>query len=88
MSGDLRMLGTRDGLAHALVWVRGQINAIDGPYRQIDQRHTRKRAARDAVLRPLKELESRIAEAHADCVAAYEKSCEKRGSQHGENNAA
>lgn len=73
--GDMRMLGTRDGLVHALIWVQNQINSIDGQYApRIDKRHKRKRAARDAVLRPLKELESRIAEAHRNCVAAYEKS--------------
>lgn len=73
--GDVRMLGTRDGLAHALVWVRGQINAIDGEYApRIDPRHKRKRAARDAVLRPLKELEARIDESQKRCFAAYEQS--------------
>ena len=73
--GDLRMLGCRDGMAHALIWVRGQIAAIDGGYApKIDPRHTRKRKQRDAVLRPLKELEQRMAQSHAEIVAAYETS--------------
>lgn len=73
--GDMRMLGTRDGLVHALIWVQNQINAIDGQYApRIDPRHKRKRAARNAVLRPLKELEARIAKAHKECGAAYEAS--------------
>jgi hypothetical protein len=78
MSGDLRMLGTRDGLVHALIWVRNEIISIDGPYRKLDPRHTRKRAERDAVLRPLKALEARLAEAHKNCQAAYDKSCAER----------
>jgi hypothetical protein len=70
----MRMLGTRDGLSFALVWVRNQISSIDGRYSpRIDPRHKHKRAARDAVLRPLKELESRIAESHAGTVAAYKR---------------
>lgn len=70
--GDMRMLGTRDGLAHALIWVRGAIASIDGIYApRIDPRHKHKRAARDAVLRPLKELEARIAKSHAETMAAY-----------------
>lgn len=75
--GDLRMLGARDGLVSALLWVRGHISNIDGPYApRIDPRHIRKRAARDAVLRPLKELEERIAKSYADTNEAYRKSRE------------
>lgn len=74
--GDLRMLGTRDGLTHALIWVRGHIDRIEGRYApRIDPRHTRKLAARVAVLRPLKELEKRIAKSHAETQAAYDESC-------------
>lgn len=72
--GDLRMLGARDGLAHALIWVRQHIGIIDGPYSpRIHPRHTKKRAARDAILRPLKELEQRIAKSHAETQEAYRK---------------
>lgn len=71
--GDMRMLGARDGLAHGLIWVRDAIARIDGLYApRIDPRHTRKRAARDAVLRPLKALEARFADSHAKTQAAYE----------------
>lgn len=70
--GDLRMLGTRDGLAHALIWVRDHIERINGRYApRIDPRHVRKLAAREAVLRPLKELEARIAKSHAETQEAY-----------------
>ncbi len=73
--GDLRMLGARDGLAHALIWVRQHIGSIDGSYApRIHPRHIRKLAARDAILRPLKELEARIAKSHAETMAAYERS--------------
>ena len=72
--GDLRMLGACDGFAHALVWVRGQIAAIDGNYApRIDPRHIRKRAARDAILRPLKAIEVRLFDSHTKTRAAYEK---------------
>lgn len=73
--GDMRMLGARDGLAHALIWVRGKIAGIDGQYApKIDPRHTRKRAARDAILRPLKELEAQILKSHDETRAAYDRS--------------
>lgn len=73
--GDMRMLGARDGLAHALIWVRGKIAQIDGLYSiKINPRHTRKRAARDAVLRPLKEIEARILKSHDETKAAYDRS--------------
>lgn len=71
--GDLRMLGARDGLAHALIWVRESIGRIDGLYApRIHPLHIKKRAARDAILRPLKELEARIADSHTRTQAAYE----------------
>lgn len=72
--GDLRMLGASDGLSHALILVRGKIENIDGRYSPgIHPKHVRKRAARDAVLRPLKELEARLAASHAETLAAYDK---------------
>lgn len=72
--GDYRMLGVCDGFAYALIWVRGKIAAIDGRYSPgIHPRHVHKRAARDAVLRPLKELEARLAQSHAETMAAYKK---------------
>lgn len=78
--GDLRMLGTRDGLSHALIWVRQHIAIIKGPYSpRIHPRHTRKLKAREAVLRPLLELEARIAKSHADTQEAYRKSARGHG---------
>jgi hypothetical protein len=67
-----RLLGARDGLVSALLKVRGQINAIDGRYAPpIHPHHTRKRAQRDAVLRPLREVERQIERMRVDCVNAY-----------------
>lgn len=73
--GDLRMLGARDGLSHALIWIRDQIARIDGHHAlRIGPRHIRKRAARNAVLLPLRELEARIAKSLAEMQTAYDKS--------------
>lgn len=73
--GDMRMLGVRDGLAHSLIWVRNEIARIDGRYAPtIHPRHVRLRKRRDEILRPLQELERRIASSHADVVKAYEAS--------------
>jgi len=69
--GDLRMLGAVDGYCHALIDVRQQIGALT--YYPIDPRHKRKIAARDAVLRPLRELEEKFAKNHAQCREAYHK---------------
>jgi hypothetical protein len=76
-TGDLRMLGARDGFAHALILVRHYIRVIDGSYApRIHPRHVRKRQRRDAVLRPLKEIERRLAKSHAETQAAYALTCE------------
>lgn len=75
--GDMRMLGAVDGYAHALIDVRQQIGIIDGTYApRILPHHKKKRAARDAILRPLKDLERKFAEQHAACQAAYRKTTE------------
>lgn len=58
---DLRMIGTRDGLVHALLNVRDIIQRYDGPYApKIHARHTRKLAERERILEPLRALERRI----------------------------
>lgn len=76
--GNMRILGARDGFAHALVWVRRRIGMIDGPYApRIHPLHVRKRAARDAILRPLKEMEKWLTKSHADTQAAYRQSRDK-----------
>ena len=69
--GDMRMLGAVDGYAHALIDVRQQIGALT--YYAIHPRHKRKIEARDAVLRPLRELEEKFAKSHAECREAYHK---------------
>lgn len=67
----LRMIGSAHAQAMILVWIRQHIGAIDGRYApRIHPRHTKKRAARNSVLRPLKELESRISESHQKTQAA------------------
>lgn len=73
--GDLRMLGTRDGLAHAMIQVRQAIGRINGQYSpRIDPRHVRKLAAREAVLRPLQDLNLWLTCQHMAVMEAYEKS--------------
>ena len=75
--GDMRMLGAVDGYAHALIDVRQQIGIIDGIYApRILPHHKKKRAARDAILRPLKDLERKFAQMHADTRAAYQRTTE------------
>ena len=76
-SGDLRMLGSRDGFAHALIRVRQEIAHIAGPYSpRIDPRHVRKLAERERRLRPLRDLEKWIVEQHLAVRDAYLKSCQ------------
>lgn len=72
--GDLRMLGAVDGFCHALIDVRNQIGYLT--YHPIDPRHRRKIKARDAILRPLRELEKKLLADHAATRAAYLKTTE------------
>lgn len=68
----IRVLGARDGLAHALIAVNLQIAYIIGPYSpRIHPRHTRKMAERERRLRPLRELQERFTEQHRACQEAY-----------------
>ena len=71
-SGDLRMLGACDGFAHAIVRLRQEIGAAR--YHPINPRHVRRIAAREAKLRPLREIEAWLVKQHANTKAAYEKS--------------
>lgn len=67
-----RLLGARDGLISALLMVRNEITRIDGRYAPtINPRHIRKRAARDAVLKPLRDIERRIEKECSDVREAY-----------------
>lgn len=72
--GDLRMLGAVDGYAHAIADLRWQIGYLLNTH--IDRRHTRKIAARAAILRPLRELEVKFIKHHAECQMAYRKTTE------------
>ena len=71
--GDLRMLGAVDGMAHALIQLRNVISSVDDKYRPIDKRHTRKLAAQNARLKPLRELETWLQERLIATRAAYER---------------
>jgi hypothetical protein len=67
-------------MAHALIWVRESIARIDGNYApRILPQHTKKRAMRDEILRPLKELEARMAKSHSDIQAAYQATTREQG---------
>jgi hypothetical protein len=69
-----RVLGARDGFAHALISVRSQIDHIAGPYAPgIHPRHVRKLAERERRLRPLRELEERFLKSHRECQESYKK---------------
>ena len=73
--GDLRMLGARDGLISGLLVVRAEIRLRT--YYPIDRRHKRKIEAREAILRPLRDVEQRLVESLGAVITAYEKSLEK-----------
>ena len=75
-SGDLRMLGACDGFAHAIVRLRQEIGAAR--YYPIRPRHVRRIAAREAKLRPLREIEAWLVKQHANTKAAYAKSKDPR----------
>lgn len=81
--GDLRMLGARDGLVSGLLAVRAEIRAR--MYYPIDRRYTRKIAAREAILRPLRDVEKRLVESFDAVKLAYEKSLQPHptASDHG-----
>lgn len=70
----LRVLGARDGYAHALVHLRmSHIWPLDGNYSPIiHPHHTRKLAARAAKLKPLREIEAWLVEQYENCQKAYE----------------
>jgi len=75
--GDMRMLGAADGFVHAIADVRTKIWHLTA-YQPIHPRHVRKLAAREKLLRPLRELEARWMQNLSDCRAAYEKSREPK----------
>lgn len=66
-----RLLGARDGYIHALAAVRLKIGHI--AYYPIDKRHVRKIAEREAILKPLRELDARLQDDLNGCKAAYDK---------------
>lgn len=70
--GLSRLLGHRDGIVTALLEVRKQISSIEYRYQHISPRHTRKIAKRDAMLQPLRELESILTTKHQQNQAAYD----------------
>ena len=66
----MRVLGARDGYIGALLKVRTQIGNITH-YQPIDPRHVRKIAAREKLLRPLRELERLFEEQRVACQKSY-----------------
>lgn len=70
---QMRLLGARDGFASALVKLRmGYIGPLVGPCSpRIDPRHVKKLAAREARLKPLRELEAWLLEQHKACMNKY-----------------
>lgn len=67
----IRILGAADGYAHMLVRVKAQIGNIMST--RIDERHTRKLAARDQLLRPLVALRDYCELHHRECSNAYKR---------------
>lgn len=67
---DLRTLGYADGMAWALVWVRGEIRRIDG--RRPNPRHRHKTAQHERRLVPLHDLEHRMKAAYDEAIEAFD----------------
>lgn len=67
----IRILGAADGYASMLIILRARIrNVMSEP---IDERHVRKLAARDQVLRPLMALRDFCEARHRECSNAYKR---------------
>lgn len=76
-SGDLRMLGARDGLISALLIVRGEIRELLST--PINPRHSRRMEKRRNILERLRRVEGELAKELQKVTAAYEESTgEKR----------
>lgn len=72
--GIMRMLGSRDGLLHALVLVEAVIERYHGPYRgNFNPKHTRKIAERDAIVGPMREIAKILDTNMRECLRVYEK---------------
>lgn len=70
-----RLLGARDGYIHALAAIRLKIGHIT--YYPIDKRHVRKIAEREAILKPLRELDAKLQDDLNGCKVAYENQYER-----------
>lgn len=69
-----RLLGARDGYIHSLLAVRGMIQRFHGQYTgQFHPRHTKKIERRDAITKPLRELECQIENDLRRCSEAYKR---------------
>lgn len=68
-----RLLGTRDGYVHSLLAIRAMINRFHSQYTgQFHPRHVRKIERRDAITKPLRELEKQIEADMIRCRDAYQ----------------
>lgn len=69
-----RLLGARDGYIHSLLTVRMMINRFDSIYTgRFHPRHVRKIAQRDAITKPLREVEARLVTDLKNCSEAYKR---------------
>jgi hypothetical protein len=69
-----RLLGACDGYAHVLVNIRLAIGRLNDQYApSIHPRHVRKLERRNAILKPLRELDASVEADLRRCQAAYEK---------------
>ena len=72
----MRLIGTRDGLAHALIALQNKIGMWEREYGHIQTRHVRLGRERDRVLAPLRQLEielrQRVEKMKAAVIAAAE----------------
>lgn len=69
-----RLIGLSHAYAHAIVRLKNEIGRRVGNYApRIPKHHTRKLAAREEVVRPLREMKDWLTEQHACAQEAYRK---------------
>lgn len=72
--GVSRLLGSRDGILHALCLVESFIARYHGPYRgNFPPRHVRKIKQRDAIVGPMREIAAILDRDMRECLLAYQK---------------
>lgn len=66
----MRLIGHRDGVVTALLRLREKIAGVKRQYEHTPPRHRKVRAKADAILRPLLDLEQRLAEENQNNLAS------------------